>query len=152
METYQRDTQLVIESFLHHKLSFPACISALDAVLAEFMPRMTGDQITHLRVVMLANNEIVVNEMERRGAPEKPKSRLGGTKFKMGRREISILKFALQTNVIGGATEEEQFVLDSLVSAGYLTREDPWFLPANTRDRPTYRLTPSGLEIANSKS
>jgi hypothetical protein len=28
---------------------------------------MTGDQIAHVRVVMLANNEIVMKDMERRG-------------------------------------------------------------------------------------
>jgi len=32
------------------------------------MPRLTGRQITRLRVVMLANNEIVMKEMERRNA------------------------------------------------------------------------------------
>jgi hypothetical protein len=66
MEAYERETQLVIERFLHHELSFPDCIAALDAALADFMPRMTGDQIDRVRVVMLANNEIVVKEMEKR--------------------------------------------------------------------------------------
>lgn len=66
----------------------------------------------------------------------------------MDHREISILKFAQYANGISGATEEEQFVLDSLVSAGYLTREDPPCLS----ESPTYRLTPSGLAIAENGS
>jgi hypothetical protein len=67
MEVYERETQEVIERFRRHKLSFPDCIAALDAALADLIPRLTGEQIAHLRIVMLANNEIVVKEMERRG-------------------------------------------------------------------------------------
>ena len=67
MEVYERETQDVLKRFLERRLNFAECIAALDAALADFMPRMTGDQITHVRVVMLANNEIVVKEMERRG-------------------------------------------------------------------------------------
>lgn len=51
-------------SLLRRELNFPECISALDAALADFMPRMTGEQIAHVRIVMLTNNEIVVKEME----------------------------------------------------------------------------------------
>jgi hypothetical protein len=70
METYERQTQAVIESFLRHELSFPACVAALDAALADFMPSMTGDQIAGVRIVMLANNEIVLREMEGRRPKE----------------------------------------------------------------------------------
>jgi hypothetical protein len=65
MEAYERETKAVIDRFLRHELSFPECIAALDAALADFMPRMTGDQIARVRTVMLANNEIVMKEMER---------------------------------------------------------------------------------------
>jgi hypothetical protein len=67
MEAYERDTKAVIDRFLRHDLSFPECIAALDAALTDFMPSMTGDEIARVRVVMLANNEIVVKEMEQRG-------------------------------------------------------------------------------------
>ena len=66
MQVYERRTEEVISLFLNRSISFPECIAALDATLAAFMPRMTHDQIDHVRVVMLANNEIVVKEMERR--------------------------------------------------------------------------------------
>ena len=59
----------MIKRFLGHRLTFPACISALNAKLADLIPRLTGQDLAPLRAVMLANNEIVMKEMERRGAP-----------------------------------------------------------------------------------
>jgi hypothetical protein len=59
----------VIRRFLARRISFPECIAALDAALAGLIPHLTGKQIPWLRVVMLANNEIVMKEMERRGPP-----------------------------------------------------------------------------------
>jgi hypothetical protein len=70
MEIYKSETQAVIERFLRHELSFPDCIAALDAALAEFIPRLTGEQLAPLRALMLANNETVMKEMERRGPPQ----------------------------------------------------------------------------------
>jgi hypothetical protein len=69
MEVYKRETQEVIKRFLGHRLSFPDCIAALDAALARFIPRLTDEQLDALRALMLANNEIVMKEMERRGPP-----------------------------------------------------------------------------------
>jgi len=60
----------VIERFLRRKLGFADCISALDAALADLIPRLTGDQLAPLRALMLANNEIVMKEMEKRGPPD----------------------------------------------------------------------------------
>ncbi len=68
MEIYKRETREVIRRFLAHRLSFPQCIAALDAKLAGFIPRMTGDQLPELRALMLSNNEIVMAEMLRRGS------------------------------------------------------------------------------------
>jgi hypothetical protein len=67
VETYRRETPQVIDRFLDHRLSFPDCIAALDAALADFIPRMTKEQLDSVRALLLANNEIVVKEMERRG-------------------------------------------------------------------------------------
>jgi hypothetical protein len=69
MEVYERETEEVIRRFLDRRISFPDCIAALDAALAGLIPTLTGKQIPRLRVVMLANNEIVMKEMERRGPP-----------------------------------------------------------------------------------
>ena len=71
MEVYERETREIVRRFLALRLSFPDCIAALDAALAGVIPALTGDQILRLRIVMLANNDIVMNEMERRrGSPK----------------------------------------------------------------------------------
>jgi hypothetical protein len=77
MEVYERETQEVIRRFLDRRISFAECIAALDAALAGLIPTLTGEQIPRLRIVMLANNEIVMKEMARRGPP--------GEKFQVGR-------------------------------------------------------------------
>jgi len=66
MEVYKGETCEVLNRFLHHRLSFPNCIAALDAALAGLVPRLTAEQIAPLRAIMLANNAIVMEEMERR--------------------------------------------------------------------------------------
>ena len=68
MEAYETATTEIVQRFMLHKLEFPDCISVLDAALAGFIPRMGGEEIVRLRIVMLANNDIVMKEMERRGA------------------------------------------------------------------------------------
>ena len=68
VKAYERDTLEIINRFLSHGLSFPECIAALDAALADLIPRMEEGQLHRLRIVMLANNEVVMKEMERRGA------------------------------------------------------------------------------------
>jgi hypothetical protein len=65
MEAYERQTHEVIRRFLGHSLSFADCIAAL----ADLIPRLRSDQLGSLRVLMLANNETVMKEMERRGPP-----------------------------------------------------------------------------------
>ena len=68
MEVYKSETREVIRRFLLRQLSFPNCIAALDAALAGLVPRLTAEQIAPLRAIILANNETVMKEMERRGA------------------------------------------------------------------------------------
>jgi len=69
MEVYERETEEIIKRFLDRRINLPECIAALDAALAGLIPHLTGEQLIRLRVVMLANNEIVMNEMERREPP-----------------------------------------------------------------------------------
>jgi hypothetical protein len=38
-----------------------------DTALEDLIPRLKAEDATRLRIVMLSNNEIVMNEMERRG-------------------------------------------------------------------------------------
>jgi len=69
MEVYKRETEELIRRFLDHKLSFPECIAALDAALADLTPRLAPEQLPALRALMLENNDMVMKEMERRGPP-----------------------------------------------------------------------------------
>jgi hypothetical protein len=74
MEVYKRETEEIIKRFLARQLSYPDCIAALQAALADLVPRLTGDELPALRALILANNAIVMKEMERRGPPkDKPK-------------------------------------------------------------------------------
>lgn len=67
MQVYESETNEIVRRFLAHRITFPECIAALDSALAAFIPKLTAVEITRLRIVMLANNEIVMKEMERRG-------------------------------------------------------------------------------------
>ena len=67
MEVYERETAEVVGLFLAGRLSFTACIAALDSALEDLIPRLKAEDATRLRIVMLSNNEIVMSEMERRG-------------------------------------------------------------------------------------
>ena len=69
MEAFKRETQEAIKRFLSNKLSFPNCVAALDAAFADLIPRLTDEQFAPLRVLLLENNNMVMKEMERRGAP-----------------------------------------------------------------------------------
>jgi hypothetical protein len=69
MAEYKRKTREVIIRFLENRLSFPDCIAALDAALADLVPRLKHEELDDLRAVMMTNNEIVMKEMERRGQP-----------------------------------------------------------------------------------
>jgi hypothetical protein len=74
MEVYKSETKEVLSRFLGRRLSFPACIAALDAALAGLLPRLRADELPALRELMLANNAIVMKEMERRGQRKKAKA------------------------------------------------------------------------------
>jgi hypothetical protein len=67
MEAYQRDTRKVINRFLGHRIGFADCVAILDAALARLIPKMPREHLPALRVLLLANNETVMQEMERRG-------------------------------------------------------------------------------------
>lgn len=70
MEVYERETKDVIRRFLSRKLTFPACIAALDAALAGLIPHVQPAQLNELRALMLANNNRVMEEMAHRAASQ----------------------------------------------------------------------------------
>jgi len=66
VDLYEGETTAAVKLFLAHKLSLTACISALDSALEDLIPRLIPKDAYRLRIVMLSNSEIVMNEMERR--------------------------------------------------------------------------------------
>ena len=66
VEVYKSETHEVLKRFLHHSFTFPECISALDSALAALIPNLKPSQVPELRAVMLANNDRVMKEMEKR--------------------------------------------------------------------------------------
>jgi hypothetical protein len=74
MEVYKSETKELLSRFLSRRLSFPDCIAALDAALAGLLPRLRAEDLPALRELMLANNEIVMKEMERRGQRKKARA------------------------------------------------------------------------------
>ena len=71
MKVYKAETSRVLARFFRRQLSFPNCIAALDAALARLIPRLQPEDLDALRALMLANNEKVMKEMERRGSAVK---------------------------------------------------------------------------------
>jgi hypothetical protein len=74
MDVYKSETKEVLSRFLSRRLSFPDCIAALDAALAGLLPRLRADELPALRELMMANNAIVMKEMERRSHRKKTKT------------------------------------------------------------------------------
>jgi hypothetical protein len=66
VEVYKSETHEVLKRFLHHSFTFPECISALDSALDALIPKLRPSQLPELRAVMLANNDRVMKEMEKR--------------------------------------------------------------------------------------
>jgi hypothetical protein len=66
VEVYESETGEVLKLFLAGRFRLTACIAALDSALEDLIPRLTPEQATRLRIVILSNNEIVMNEMQRR--------------------------------------------------------------------------------------
>jgi len=66
MNVFKRETKEVVDSFLLHQISFAECLIALDDALARLMRRSPKENSSVLRDLMLANNALVMREMERR--------------------------------------------------------------------------------------
>jgi CRP/FNR family transcriptional regulator, cyclic AMP receptor protein len=67
MDVYKSEAREVIKRFLNYRLSFDECLAALDDALADLASRASKEQIASLRPLILENNDVVMNEMRRRG-------------------------------------------------------------------------------------
>ena len=76
MDVYENETREVIRRFLDRRISFPDCIAMLDAALSSLIQRpqtatamvkRSGSlDLAEIRAIMLANNDVVMDEMARR--------------------------------------------------------------------------------------
>jgi hypothetical protein len=71
MEVYKRETTELVKRFLRNRLTFPQCIAALDAALSDLIlsAQFKEEDLPELRSIIMANNETVMKELERRGPP-----------------------------------------------------------------------------------
>lgn len=74
MEVYKSETREVLGRFLSRRITFQGCIAALDSALAGLLPRLRPEELPALRELMMANNEAVMKEMERRSQRKKAKA------------------------------------------------------------------------------
>jgi DNA-binding NarL/FixJ family response regulator len=82
MKVYKQETREVIRLFLARKLSFPDCIAALDAALADLVPRLRETELPTLRALMLADNEIVMKDAAKHNRPD--------PQVKLSKRQLEI--------------------------------------------------------------
>jgi hypothetical protein len=68
VEKYRKQTKAILKLFLRRQHTFPRCIADLDAALADLIPRLQPADIPALRIEILANNDAVMKEMERRSS------------------------------------------------------------------------------------
>jgi hypothetical protein len=74
MQVFKNETQAIVEHFLNHRLNFSECIAALDAALVGLIPNLKREQLPELRTLMLANDERVMAEVEKRERQLNPES------------------------------------------------------------------------------
>jgi hypothetical protein len=77
VEVYKRETREVVRRFLLRQLSLPNTIAALDAALAGLVPHLQPEQLFEVRTVMLANNDLVMDEMASRSRQNTQKGEHG---------------------------------------------------------------------------
>ena len=80
MEVYKKQTQKIVKSFLDHQMAFPECISTLDAALVRFIKRRGHGESPAIKTVLLANNDTVMQEMEKRGKQRKAQAKFQAKK------------------------------------------------------------------------
>jgi hypothetical protein len=75
MEVYRKQTQKILKRFLNREIAFPECVAALDHALAMYLPKTPAEELPSLRAILLANNETVMKEMERREKQRKSQAK-----------------------------------------------------------------------------
>ena len=67
MDQFKAETRLIIRRFLRNRIDFPACITGLEAALANFLPELSEGQMDALRTHLFSDNDVVMAEMADEG-------------------------------------------------------------------------------------
>jgi hypothetical protein len=70
LENFKLETLRIVDRFLRGRIDLAEYIAATDRSLASAMPRLTDGDLPQLRGLLLGNNDIVMEEMLRRGSAE----------------------------------------------------------------------------------
>jgi hypothetical protein len=74
VDAYRRETHAIIRRFVEGRISHEECKSALDVALAECIPLLRNEPVEALVAVIKANNEVVMDEIERRSRTTAPRA------------------------------------------------------------------------------
>jgi hypothetical protein len=103
VEKYRKQTRAIVKRFLRRKCRFPRCIADLDAALLDLLLRLKPADLPALRIEILANNEMVMKEMERRGPPRKKRPKKARVKlFSVSNQDTTLVRRALTDQIPGG--------------------------------------------------
>jgi len=69
MEVYKAECTEIVRRFLKHQISYPHCVAALDAALADVVIRFNPEDLPELRAIVQENNSTVMAERMRSAGP-----------------------------------------------------------------------------------
>ncbi len=69
MKRYERATRKIIELFLEGRISLPECRAALSVAFADVFARLDDRYLDSLRLLLMANEDILIKEIQRRKRP-----------------------------------------------------------------------------------
>jgi hypothetical protein len=70
MKAFKLELSIILSRFLERQIDFPEYIAARDAAFSRAMSRFTEKDTPELRILMMATNDSVVQEMLRRLAAD----------------------------------------------------------------------------------
>jgi len=69
MNVYKAECAEIMRRFLAKQISRDDCVAALHAGFIGVMPEVTANDVSEVRTIVLFNERVIIDEMERRGQP-----------------------------------------------------------------------------------
>jgi hypothetical protein len=80
MEAYKHESEEFIQRFLERKISFSQCVTSLNAAFADILPRSNSRELDSLRVLLMAADDRLREEMSRRAREQIRRVRPGANR------------------------------------------------------------------------